>query len=63
MIGAFIGWEARMGERGVVPLSVFTKEVVLVLLALWWGWMRCVTPIQSPSQELSGTDQLSDGIL
>jgi hypothetical protein len=38
-LGAFVLWEGRMGEAGLVPLSIFTKEVLLVLLALWWGWM------------------------
>lgn len=39
LLGAFVLWESRMGESSLVPLSIFTKEVLLVLLALWWGWM------------------------
>ncbi len=36
---AFILWERYMGDRALVPMSVWTRQSVLVLLALWFGWM------------------------
>ncbi|GAA6042943.1 hypothetical protein JCM8097_000011 [Rhodosporidiobolus ruineniae] len=39
LIVLFFLWERRQGERALLPTSMFTKDVVGVCLALWWGWM------------------------
>lgn len=36
---AFILWEKHLGDRALVPMSVWTRQSILVLLALWFGWM------------------------
>ncbi|GAA6029079.1 hypothetical protein JCM8097_001583 [Rhodosporidiobolus ruineniae] len=35
----FFWWEKRAGEGALVPTRIFTKDVIGVCVALWWGWM------------------------
>ncbi|GAA6023957.1 hypothetical protein JCM10207_008642 [Rhodosporidiobolus poonsookiae] len=39
LVVLFFLWERRQGERALLPTVIFTKDVVGVCLALWWGWM------------------------
>jgi len=46
---AFILWEKHLGDHALVPMAVWTRQSVLVLLALWFGWMSfgiyCTCPL------------------
>ncbi len=39
LVGFFF-YEKMKGDDAVMPIRLFTKEVVAVCLSLWWGWMR-----------------------
>lgn len=39
LLVAFVLWEKRLGDRALVPLKVWNRQSIVVLLALWFGWM------------------------
>ncbi|GAA5884379.1 hypothetical protein JCM6882_002250 [Rhodosporidiobolus microsporus] len=43
LLGLFFFWERRQGDKALLPTKIFTKPVVGVCIALWWGWMSLGT--------------------
>lgn len=40
LIVAFINWEKHAGKAALLPPAIFSRDTTVVLIPLWFGWMR-----------------------